>query len=82
MIRRSANIRFLTALVALLIVAAPRPARAAQDKAAQQGPPAATADDDSAINPAEPDFTLISLPTSLRLPQFGSAFRVTHRFGR
>ena len=29
---------------------------------------------------AEPDFTLISLPTSLRVPQFKSAFRVTHRF--
>jgi len=39
-------------------------------------------DDDTAINPAEPDFTLISLPTSLRLPRFGSAFRVTHRFAR
>ena len=34
------------------------------------------------IKPAEPDFTLISLPTALRLPQFKSAFRVTHRFVR
>ena len=39
-------------------------------------------DDDSAIHPAEPDFTIISLPTALRLPKFGSAFRVTHRFTR
>ncbi len=38
--------------------------------------------DDSAIHPAEPDFTIISLPTALRLPLFGSAFRVTHRFTR
>jgi hypothetical protein len=30
--------------------------------------------------PSEPDYTLIALPTSLRLPQFKSAFRVTHRF--
>jgi hypothetical protein len=39
-------------------------------------------DDDTAIKPAEPDFTLIGLPTALRLPKFRSAFRVTHRFLR
>jgi Membrane bound beta barrel domain (DUF5777) len=38
--------------------------------------------DDGALKPAEPDFTLIGLPTALRLPKFGSAFRVTHRFTR
>ena len=38
--------------------------------------------DDAVLKPAEPDFTLVSLPTSLRLPLFKSAFRVTHRFGR
>lgn len=43
---------------------------------------AQTTDDPAALNPAEPDFTLISLPTSLRLPTFKSAFRVTHRFSR
>jgi hypothetical protein len=37
---------------------------------------------DTRLDPAEPDFTLISLPTTLRLPQFKSAFRVTHRFTR
>jgi hypothetical protein len=37
-------------------------------------------DDDSVLKPAEPDFTLLSLPTTLRLPAFKSAFRVTHRF--
>jgi hypothetical protein len=36
----------------------------------------------AALNPAEPDFTLINLPTSLRVPRFKSAFRVTHRFTR
>ena len=40
------------------------------------------ADDPKVVNLAEPDFTLVSLPTSLRLPRFGSAFRVTHRFSR
>lgn len=39
-------------------------------------------DDDEKLKPAEPDFSLVSLPTSLRLPKFGSAFRVTHRFTR
>jgi len=38
-------------------------------------------DDDAVLKPAEPDFTLIGLPTTLRLPKFKSAFRVTHRFG-
>jgi hypothetical protein len=38
--------------------------------------------DDGALKLAEPDFTLIGLPTALRLPKFGSAFRVTHRFTR
>lgn len=37
-------------------------------------------DDDSVLKPAEPDYTLVGLPSNLRLPQFGSAFRITHRF--
>ena len=47
-------------------------------------PPAVFAQpvDDAALKLAEPDFTLIALPTALRLPKFGSAFRVTHRFTR
>jgi hypothetical protein len=40
------------------------------------------ADDDAVLKPAEPDFTLVSLPTSLRLPRLKSSFRVTHRFTR
>jgi hypothetical protein len=34
------------------------------------------------LNRSQPDFTLINLPTGLRLPQWKSAFRVTHRFTR
>jgi hypothetical protein len=45
-------------------------------------PSAMAQEDDAVLKPAEPDFTLVSLPTSLRLPKFKSAFRVTHRFGR
>lgn len=40
------------------------------------------ASDDMVLNPAQPDFTLVNLPTGLRLAKFKSAFRVTHRFGR
>ena len=35
-----------------------------------------------AVDPAQPDFTLIGLPTTLRMPKYASAFRVTHRFTR
>lgn len=38
--------------------------------------------DDAVLKLAEPDFTLVNLPTSLRLPRLGGAFRVTHRFVR
>jgi hypothetical protein len=45
-------------------------------------PPAQKDDPDLDPNFAQPDFTLLALPTTLRLPRFKSAFRVTHRFGR
>ena len=45
-------------------------------------PAAAQDDDDAVFRPAEPDYTLVSLPTSLRVPLFKSAFRVTHHFQR
>jgi Membrane bound beta barrel domain (DUF5777) len=42
----------------------------------------APADPDVSLNLAQPDFTLIGLPTTLRLPVHKGAFRVTHRFTR
>lgn len=39
-------------------------------------------DDPAILDLAQPDFTLVSLPTTLRVPTMGSAFRVTHRFTR
>jgi Membrane bound beta barrel domain (DUF5777) len=48
---------------------------------AQTSTPATPADD-AALNLAQPDFTTVNLPTTLRLPRMKSAFRVTHRFGR
>jgi Membrane bound beta barrel domain (DUF5777) len=62
----------------LLILAAAVPSAA-------QAPPAAPAppdDPDLDINLAQPDFTLVALPTTLRVPRHKSAFRVTHRFTR
>jgi len=38
------------------------------------------AQDDAELDPLEPDFTVVSLPTTLRLPRHGGAFHLTHRF--
>jgi hypothetical protein len=48
--------------------------------AAAQAPP--QDDPDMDVNFAQPDFTLVALPTTLRVPRHKSAFRVTHRFSR
>ena len=53
-------------------LAAPAPARAQQP----------TRDPDLNADALQPEFSLATLPTTLRLPRFRSAFRVTHRFGR
>src|SRR5688572_30536984 len=50
-------------------------------------PPARTAPpaeerDDREIDPVEPDFVVVNLPTQARIPRAGWAFRVTHRFSR
>lgn len=38
------------------------------------------ADDDTSPQPTEPDFVLVNLPTTLRLPTHKGNFRLTHRF--
>jgi hypothetical protein len=49
----------------------------------QNAPPAQAEDDpDRDPNPSQPDFAIVNLPTTLRMPRFKSSFRVTHRFGR
>lgn len=45
--------------------------------ASQDEPPS-----DARVNPSQPDFTLVALPTTLRVPVHKSGFRVTHRFTR
>lgn len=54
------------------------------DTGGAEGSTAAVQDEDRDREPnfAQPDFNLAGLPTSLRLPRYRSAFRVTHRFGR
>lgn len=52
------------------------------DVSAQSLPAAGAGDTDLELDAAQPDFTVVNLPTTLRLPKGKSAFRVTHRFGR
>jgi hypothetical protein len=64
----------------LVLLLAVLPAANAQ----AQNPPAPPAADDADLDPnaSQPDFTIVNLPTTLRLPRMKSAFRVTHRFLR
>src|SRR5215470_18442386 len=41
---------------------------------------ASDTDDDAVLTPAEPDYRVINLPTTLRLPLYKSSFELTHRF--
>lgn len=74
------------ALAALLCVLAASPARAQDPPPAPPPPPVVEPVDrgepDLPFVPAEPDFTLINLPTTLRLPAGRWGFRVSHRFTR
>ncbi len=81
--------RLTTAAIIALYTALGAPSTFAQTSSPQQQAQnsATTAqasedDPDMDVNLAQPDFTLATLPTTLRLPRFKSAFRVTHRFGR
>jgi hypothetical protein len=74
----------LMTAAALMFLTATGPA--AQSTTAAQSTPTAQdqADQksDRAVNVSQPDFTIIGLPTTLKMPRFASAFRVTHRFTR
>jgi hypothetical protein len=50
------------------------------DKSADAGQDERSAEEE--LQPAEPDFTLINLQTTLRLPLHRAYFRLTHRFNR
>ncbi len=74
--------------VAVLTLALGATPGAGQDRppptqpATAQAPARAQQDSGLTLNRAQPDFTLVNLPTGLRLPRGKSAFRVTHRFLR
>ena len=57
-------------LFAALLIAAPVNAQSS----------GSDSEDDAVLTPAEPDFRLINLPTTLRLPLYKSSFELTHRF--
>jgi len=80
------SLRTLGLLTALTVLAPPLAfAQAAPEAPANSASSAAQAKDDDPdrdFNRNQPDFVVVNLPTTLRLPKFKSAFRVTHRFGR
>jgi len=81
----------LLTAASLVFLTANSPAPVASRSTAQaqaEAPAQAQAQDqpdapsDRRVDPSQPDFTIIGLPTTLKIPRFASAFRVTHRFGR
>ena len=71
------RVSLLVLLVSLLTSIGAR----AQDPPAPPAEPE-RADPDVRVDPLQPDFTLGSLPTTLRMPRGKWSFRVTHRFTR
>src|SRR5215203_5036623 len=67
--------------VCLVLALAGDPASALAQATTPPAPPQSS-DPDSRLDPLEPDFNLAALPTTLRMPKYKSAFRVTHRFTR
>jgi hypothetical protein len=78
----------LTSVLALGVAAEgadpvkPAPPASTKDVTEASGAAQDQNDPDRDLNLAQPDFTIVTLPTTLRLPRFRSAFRVTHRFAR
>jgi Membrane bound beta barrel domain (DUF5777) len=74
--------------MAVVAVALPSPAhgQTPEDASTASTPASSTTtaqtadDDDARLDPAEPDFVVINLPTTLRLPRHKGDFHLTHRF--
>src|SRR4029079_16767731 len=74
--------RFITVcLMANLAAVAPAKDQSGAETTQRAAPAASVVQqqDDDVLNPAEPDFVVVNLPTTLRLPLFQSNFRLTHR---
>jgi hypothetical protein len=68
-------------IVASLAAAAPAVAQSGPEATGAAPATSVVREDDAAVlNLAEPDFVVVNLPTTLRLPRFRSNFRLTHRF--
>ena len=78
--RNTGSRAFFAGIVALALLVPG--AAAAQSGAAGSAQATVEDDPDLDISLDQPDFMVITLPTTLRVPRFKSAFRVTHRFGR
>ena len=84
---RSKAVWAVSPLLIMLCLAASAPAFAqgttttppAQSPAAQ---PAPGTSNDARVDPLQPDFNLVALPVTLRVPAHKLSFRVTHRFTR
>lgn len=72
-IRTLARLAILSALVATVM-----PARAQAQASGAQA--LSEQDDDAVLDPAEPEFRIVNLPTTARLPKWKSNFSLTHRF--
>lgn len=73
----------IRSVLPILLAAAIAAPAAAHGQAPAAAPAQTTEPDpDRAFDPLQPDFTVVALPTTLRLPSGRSAFRVTHRFAR
>jgi hypothetical protein len=74
---------WLTAVCVAASLVAAAPAVAQSGPEGTEAAPAASVvqqDDDAVLVLAEPDFAVVNLPTTLRLPRYKSNFRITHRF--
>jgi hypothetical protein len=72
---------FIALFVSLVTTAhAQTPAATAQAADPQAATPPPADDDDARLDLAEPDFSVVNLPTTLRLPKYASNFHLTHRF--
>jgi hypothetical protein len=70
-----------TCVIAHLSGARPALAQSTSDPAEAAPASVIVQDDDDAVrDPAEPDFVVVNLPSTLRLPRFKGNFRLTHRF--
>jgi len=83
----SLRIFVVAAIIQLVIAPSPGAAQTTQQPGSPQSvsastPPdqAAQPDDDAKVSLPEPDWRIVNLPTTLRLPKHRSSFELTHRF--